>query len=857
MLKIKRITVEYREEPIGIDECAPAISYVLESDKKDVVQKSVCIRVACQDKIVYDTGVVETEQTILHIYQGEVLQPRTCYTVWITVTDNYGESASAETFFETGLMLREHPTATSFITHGFEEEVICPVLGKEFVCNGKVKRARIYASALGMYDLTLNGERVGDMYFTPYWTSYNHTLEYQTYDVTAALAEKNTLEMTLAEGWYKGDLTWLRKRNLYGDRLAGWLELYVEYEDGETQFISSDESWYSTQSQVVSSSIYDGEIIDTTKKHARRLPVRLYPHNTGILTSQLNEPVRKREKLTVKEITISPQGQKILDFGQNITGRVEFSVRGRKGQKVTLRFAEVLDKYGNLYTENLRTAKATDIFILNGKKQYLTPRFTFHGFRYCEVEGLENINIADFRAVAMYSDFARTGWFECSDKDLNQLYSNQLWSNRDNFLDLPTDCPQRDERLGWAADAMLYCRTASTNFCTYLFFRKWLKDVANEQTDEYGVPHIVPNPLEKTDAASAVWSDAATVVPWVLYQVFGDIRILEEQYESMRGWVDYITRHTDADGLWKSNYQFGDWLGLDMDEFSDRTGATDKYFIANAYYLQSVRIVSETAALLHKKTDAKRYDRLYSLLLKSIRAEYITKTGRLVSETQTAYVLALTFGIVPEQFHDKFVAALAADVRARGHFMTGFVGTPYICFALTDNGKQELTDLILRRDKYPSWIYSIRNGATTMWERWNSRLDNGEFNPGDMNSFNHCAYGSVAEWFYRRLLGIDSVEPGYKKIRICPVYSRAFDDYSRGTATASDEVRPVHLEGINFVKGAIECPYGKISNEIDYAKGKMRVKIPIGTTAEIVLPDGTSYHVGSGKYEFEFEAIKS
>ncbi len=855
MLKIQHFTVEHRIEPLGLDEERPAFSYRLESDRRNVVQKKMRLVVRQGENTVWDTGMTESGETLYHIYAGAPLAPCTRYDVKVHAEDNHGDTASAETCFETGLMPRISPVKAQFVTHGFEEENLCPVLCKRFSCGKKVRGARLYASALGMYDLTLNGERVGDLYFTPYWTSYRYALEYQTYDVTALLREHNELEMTLADGWYKGELTWLRKKNLYGDRLAGWLELHVCYEDGTTEKIVTDETWQSRQSSIISS-LYDGECQNFCAEKGETRPARVYAHDTGILVSQLNEPVRRREILKVKEILKSPQGETILDFGQNLTGRVEFRARGKKGQKVVLRFAEVLDRYGNLYTDNLRTAKATDTFILSGKEQTYAPRFTFHGFRYCEVQGADGLSLEDFRAVAMYSDMARSGRLETSDEDMNKLYENQFWSNRGNFLDLPTDCPQRDERLGWTADAMIYCRTACTNFNAYLFFRKWLKDVAHEQSTEYGVPHIVPNPLEQTDSAAAAWSDAAAVIPWVLYRVYGDRRILEEQFGSMRGWVDYVAAHADRDGLWKSNFQFGDWLALDMDEFSDRTGSTDKYFLANAFYLNSARIVCDAAHVLGRADDEKKYRALYENLLSAMQREYITATGRMVSETQTAYVIALCFDIVPENFRQAFVERLSADVKRRGHFMTGFLGTPFICFALTDNGRQSLTDLILRRDKYPSWLYPIRHGATTMWERWNSRLENGDFNPGDMNSFNHCAYGSVAEWLYRRLAGIEEIEPGYRKIRICPVYSAGYYDYSRGTVTASDEVSPVYMEGIDRVKGTYESVYGEISAETDYKESVLRVKIPPNTTALVVTPDGKEHEVGSGSYVFTFGSVR-
>ncbi len=853
MLKIEKITIEYQIQPVGLDIQKPAISYVLSSDRQDVVQKEYQIKVFSGNDCVYDTDIQQSEQSILHIYKGKKLKPRTKYVVEIYVKDNYGDIAVSKTTFETGLMLNsKNITKTKFITHAFKEETICPILVREFSISKKVIGARIYATALGMYDLTLNGKRVGDIYFTPYWTNYNTTLEYQTYDVTDMIDKTNRLEMTLADGWYKGALSWFEKTNIYGDRLAGWLELYLYYDDGTFEKIVTDASWHSKKSQIMSSSIYNGEIINTSFDNDELYPAIVYEHNLAVLKGQQNEPVRKREIFTVKNKTTSPKGEQILDFGQNLTGWVEFEYKGKKGQVITLKYAETLDRYGNMYTDNLRKAKATDVFICNGELQHFNPRFTFHGYRFCSVEGIDNLDTSSFKSIAMYSDLNDFSSFECSDNDINQLYSNQKWSNRGNYLDLPTDCPQRDERLGWTADVMVYSRTAGTNFDVFLFLRKWLRDLKSEQTYEFGVPQIIPNVLNKTDGGNAVWADAATFVPYTLFELYGDKRILEEQFESMCGWVDWITRNTDEDGLWKSGFQFGDWLALDMDEFSDRTGATDKYFIANVFYLRSTEIVKETAKILNKNKEYRKYSNQYNSLLKTIRREYFTLTGRMVTETQTAYVLALKFNVVPENFHNKILNALADDIKQRGHFMTGFVGTPYLCFVLTDNGRQDIVDLILRREKYPSWIYPIRMGATTMWERWNSLRPDGTFNSVDMNSFNHYAYGSIGEWLYRRLAGIDSVLPGYKKIAIKPIFSKGFYDYSRGTNSASDERKPVWVDDISYVNSTINTPYGLIKSRINYKTKCLEVEIPVNACAEVYLPNGAVESIGSGKYTFNF-----
>ena len=829
MLKISRFTIEYKDTYLGLDEKKPRFSWILQSDGQNIKQRSYRLKVVGENNAaVWDSGEVASDTSVFVGYAGEKLLPRSEYQVYLTVTDDRYERAIATLTFETGLMGKR--LSGNFISRPFGDAV--PEFSKEFSLSKKVKRARAYATALGVYELFLNGKRVGDMYDAPGWTSYAHRLQYQTYDVTELLSSGgNKIAALVGKGWYAGVLGYFHRKNCYGEKCALCLDLYIEFEDGTETVIKTDESWRAKESALRFSEFQDGEIYDCTFAAEESFPVETVEYDKKKIVGQICEPVRVTEVLPAKKLLITPKGERVLDFGQNATGIVEFQAKGERGQKVKISHAEVLDEEGNFYTANLRGAKAEDIYILDGTEQTLRPHFTTHGFRYIKVEGFGEIKPENFRLLVLHTDMERTGEFHCEDPLVERLQKNIVWGQRGNFLDIPTDCPQRDERLGWTGDAQVFCRTAAFNYNVAPFFAKWLGDLAAEQTLENGVPQTVPNIVPVNDMGAAAWGDAATICPWTIYEVYGDKRILERQYASMKEWVEFIRSRAKND-LWLSGFQYGDWLALDKEEFSDRTGATDKYFIASMYYAYSAKLVAEAAKVLGKKADAAEYTALHDRIISSFQKEFVTERGRLVSETQTAMVLALGFGLVPERFREDIKARLRANIKDHGdHLVTGFVGTPYLMHVLSENGMHDIAETLLTNTDFPSWLYEVKMGATTVWERWNAIQPDGTlFDPG-MSSFNHYAYGSVGDWLYRKVAGIDCLEAGYKKISVKPYPVRALGDFGAKLQTVHGEI-------------GVECRYAE-------DKAHWSIAIPENTEAVIELPDGRKFEVGSGRYTYE------
>lgn len=524
----------------------------------------------------------------------------------------------------------------------------------------------------------------------------------------------------MGNGWYKGILSFDCKPERYGDRTAVWAELHVRYTDGTEEVITTDETWHVRTGQIRYSEIYMGETIDTNAPDIREGKVSAVPEavfHPTVLTPQLNEPVRVTEHLKAKRVFTDSKGNILVDFGQNLTGLVEIRIRGEKGQKITVRHAETLDQDGVFYPDTLRTAKSEDTYILNGEEQVLMPHFTFHGFRYAAVEGIENPQPEMFTACVMHSNMRKTGEFRCSNEKVNQLQSNISWSLRDNFFDIPSDCPQRDERLGWMGDAQVFSWTAAFNRETALFFTKWMRDISAASSLERGVPHIVPD-IQGT-YSSAAWSDAAVIIPWVVYQMYGDTRILEESWKCMHEWVDYIHNHVNENGLWMTNYQYGDWLALDREMGDKSVGATDVYFVANAYYIYVTELVAKTAHVLGKYGEAAYYEVLREKTLDSFRKEYYTARGRIVSETKTACALSLYFNLAYEKDRENIVQMLVSNIEDhQNHLTTGFVGTPYLCHVLSEKKAHDTAGLLFMREDLPSWLYAVNKGATTLWERW-------------------------------------------------------------------------------------------------------------------------------------------
>lgn len=839
-MKLYDLRTEYRVNPIGITEKHPRFSWKLESGERDTIQQSYHIVVTTDEKIVWETKA-ESEESVLIPYAGEELRDETLYQVSVAATDNHGNTAVGEMSFETGILEPETFQA-KMITHDFpEEETACPIFSRIFSAKGNVKKARIYATGRGVYEAYLNGERIGEDRMTPGWTSYHHRLQYQVYDITEMLRKENEIEIMVGNGWYKGIFGFMLMPNIYGDRVGAFAEIHLEYEDGSREVICTDESWNVRTGAVRYSEIYMGETIDTTIGEAqnreqsgiRTGSVSVMEFDKSTLTAQENEPVRITERVLAKKLIVTLKGEKLVDFGQNLTGLVELKVHGRKGQKIVIRHAEVLDKDGNFYPDTLRQAKSEDTYICNGEEQVFLPHFTFHGFRYISVEGMDDMRLDQFTACVMHSDMEKSGDFQCSNPKVNQLQSNIAWGQRSNFLDIPTDCPQRDERLGWTGDAQIFSWTASFNRNTALFFRKWMRDVAAESSLEKGVPHVVPDILGQY--SSSAWSDVAVIVPWVVYQTYGDKGILEENWKCMHEWVDYIKSQCGANGLWQTGFQYGDWLALDKEESADRTGATDKYMIANAYYLYVTDLVRQIAEVLGFAEEAEKYQKLYDTTLEAFRQEYYTSTGRIVSETQTGAILSLYFNLAREKDRERILQILKTNIENhKNHLATGFVGTPYLCHTLSENGEHELAATVFMKEDYPSWLYAVNMGATTIWERWNSIMPDGSFDVSGMNSLNHYAYGSIGDWMYRKVAGVSQLKPGYKKFKVQPMF-----------------VKGIEEAGVTF-----ESIYGQIESKWSCKDGKIcgYVKVPVNTTAEIHLPEKEEVlTVGSGVYEYEYE----
>lgn len=826
-MHIGDFTVEWKEKPIGIDTAHSGFSWKIISDEHDVLQSECSLSVYKGSEKVY--GYSARDEKSFVVYNGEVLEPFTQYDVRLSVKDNRGNTAEGATCFETGKINGEF-SAKFIAPKGLSSQVY--TLSKKIALAASVKRARLYATAHGLYECRINGKKAGDLYFAPYWTDYRHTLEYQTYDVTDLLREgENDLQIIVGKGWYAGTIGFVAGGPRYGERTSAMAEIRIDYADGSSETVVTDESWRAEECFIRDSEFYFGEQQDFTFEPSCGGTEEVCA-DKGRLVGQLNEPVRCIGEVKPVAAFRTPKGEYVMDFGQNVVGFVRLSVKGERGEKIVIRHAEILDEKGNFYTENLRTAKSEDSYVLSGEAQILQPHFTFHGFRYIQIVGRE-IDKENVVAMVLHSDMKSAGKFECSDKRINRLWENIVWGQRGNFVDVPTDCPQRDERLGWTGDANVFFRTATYNYNVKLFFEKWLRDLRTEQKEDGNVPHVIPDIMEKQDGA-ALWGDCATMIPWEHYLVYGDKEFLRQQYPSMKKWVEYVTSKCGENGLWQSGFQYGDWLALDSGNKNTNVGATDKYFVANVFYYVSVSVLAKVARELGEEKDRKKYAAKEKALLKAIRREYVTATGRLVSETQTACALALRFGIVQEEFRARVVDALCNNLAEnKNHLNTGFAGTPYLLFALSENGAHEIATKVLFNDDYPGWLYEVKLGATTIWERWDGLLSDGSPHDPAMNSFNHYAYGSVGEFMFRKIAGIDCLEPGYKKILI----------------------RPTLTCGLHEVSAEYESVYGKISSYYECRNGKIVVKvdIPCNTRAEIRLPEKDEViEVGSGHYEYSY-----
>lgn len=821
MLRCENLLIEYMKNPLGLDEEKPRFSWKLKSDNSNVFQQAYRIVVDG----VWDSGRVESAKSSHIEYAGEKLMPKTHYNVKAKVWDNHGEESEWMTGgFETGF-LGENLWKAKWLVPEVTETV--PVFAKKFEVKDDLKKARAYATAYGIYEIYINGERVSDRYLTPGFTSYKKRLQYQTYDIWEYLNPgENEIKIYVAKGWCTGRYPFQTWSNVYSLEAGVLAQIELQYRD-KTEVVATDEAWNCYESKIRFSEIYDGEIYDNSFDETIPRNFKIADYGYSNIIGQINEPVRVIDSIKPKQIMKTPNGETVIDFGQNMVGWVEFKVTGNKGDKVILSHGEVLDKDGNFYNKNLRTAKQKIEYILSGEgEEIYHSRLSFQGFQYVRVDEYPGaVEAEKFVAYVLCSDMERTGYFESSHELLNQLYKNIIWGHRGNFLEIPTDCPQRDERVGWTGDIQVFCKTAAQNMNVALFMKKWLGDVRADQTEEGACLIFVPSMTEFQTAAG--WGDAATVCPWEIYMAYGDKKLLEVQYESMKKWVYYIKNQGDNPYLWNTGFSFGDWLA--MDSFDKRNGATSADFLATAYYALSCRIVRDAAKVLEREDDYKEFSGLYDKVIENFRLEFITPNGRVSENTQTANAMALKFDLVKDK---ERVAKKLNDMVTKNEnkLTTGFLGTPCLCDALSENGYEEKAFDLLLQEEYPSWLFSVKMGATTVWEHWDGIRPDGTFWDDKMNSYNHYAYGAIADFMYKKIGGIIPLAPGYKKIQI----------------------KPVMDQRITFAKTSIETVYGEVKTEWKYVNDKfeMKVSVPCNTSAEIILPNSEKHEVGSGVYEY-------
>ncbi len=866
-ISLQNLKTENLINPIGTSIKNPRFSWQLVSEKRNSRQSTYEIEVRSGKNLVWSSGKIASETSVFNEYKGSPLQSNTKYTWQVRVSDNQNNTSPwATASFQTALLNNATDWKAAWISSGIKADTvngIVPRFKRTFSSKKKVVSATAFITARGLYEAQINGKKIGDAFLTPGWTSYNKHLQYQTYDVSSLLnAGENNIDVLLGSGWYRTRLAWTNQQNIYGKETALLFQLEIKYQDGSSEIIKSDGSWKVSETTILASEIYNGEIQDSRKAEtaATMAVERDYPKD--YLTSAINEPIRKHEILKPIKVLISPKGETILDFGQNLVGWVKAKVNGVSGDKITFSHVEMLDKKGIPYFENLRSAKAQAIYYLKGGAETLEPHFTFFGFRYVKVEGIATINLADFEAIALYSDMTPTGTFECSNPLVNQLQKNIQWSQRGNFLDVPTDCPQRDERLGWTGDAEVFSRTAAYNFNVNQFFAKWLKDVAADQKPNGSVPFVVPDVLANTTMGLAIgaagWSDASIIIPYNTFVAYGDKKVLETQYPSMKAYSNYV-RKTAVNDLWNMGFQFADWLSYRVDDSKDvigqRSAVTDNYLVAQCFYAYNTEIMIKTAKILGKTEDVADYESLLNRITKAFQVEYMTANGRLISNTQTAYILALQFDMIPENLRSEAVERLVENIKSYNyHLTTGFLGTPFLNPVLTRFGKNDVAFKLLLQETYPSWIYPIKaHGATTIWERWDSMKPDSSFQDPGMTSFNHYAYGAVGDWMYRTIAGIDTQEgdgAGYKSIKIQPQMGG----------------------GLTHSKGSLMTNYGSVVSSWKLVGQKLTlgVEIPANTSARVYFPTEkadsifengakvsvdveNSIQVGSGKYSFEME----
>ncbi len=727
-----------------------------------------------------------------------------------------------------------------FIRQAVDMGDIRPVFKKVIWADKEIRKATLYCSALGFYEAYLNNTRVGKFIFAPGWTQTGVRIQYQKYDVTSLMEECNTLDIALGNGRRYHGNPHENYESITCREDALIAALVIEYTDGTEEFIPTDSTWKCAKSNILYSHVYNGETVDFNADTEGEYDVKeLSDISTDILVPQDGEEIREMATLEAVELIRTPAGETVIDFGQNLTGYVEWVVPGRKGNTFKLYHSEILDKNGNFYTENLRSAKAEITVISDGTERACKPHFSYQGFRYIKLEGFnENeCDLSRFRAIVVFSKMKRTGYFVCGNDLVQRLYENIVWGQRGNFLDVPTDCNQRDERFGWTGDAQAFARTACTNYKADKFFRKWLHDLAIDQRESGAFTDICPDIYGWQSEGSSAWADAGVIVPYWVYRTYGDKQIIRDQFESMKKWILYMESKGSKRGLFDLHeHHFGDWLSLDAGDEATG-GLTDKNLIGSAFLAYSNSLFIEMGEAIGE--DMSYFRELYDLSVQEYRRKYIN-TGKPEHETQTANVLAIYFDLTDDISREG--AKLVKDIEDCSHLKTGFVGTPYLLHVLTKIGRADLAYKLLLREEFPSWLYPVKHGATTMWERWDGRKKDGSFATPDMNSFNHYAYGAVGDWLYTTVAGIDSTfeEPAYRHIIF----------------------RPLPLKELGYAKARILTEYGEVVSGWEFTGNgnecKFTFTIPNGCHGTLYL-DNEEYEFESGTYDtcFEYDDVQN
>lgn len=821
-LKVNRLT-----NPLGFRMPRTVFSWKVK-DAKGKKQESARVQVAADEgmkDILFDSGFDAGADSLAFPVSLD-LKPRTRYYWTVTVRSDAGEEAVGEVqWFETSKMQEEW--AGKWITCNSTEKRH-PYFEKTIEVAKPVKSARLYVCGLGLYEAfyqtgegaSCREERIGEEYLTPYSNDYNEWVQYQTYDMTNLLKESGKLSILLGNGWYKARFGFaaLQDVGFYGNEWKLIGELRIQYADGSEETIGTDESWSVRRSNITFSNLYDGEMRDDTLADMEIVKAKFCEPPKGALTERMSLPVTVHETFDPVELIHTPAGELVFDMGQESTGIFTLKVHEPAGTKIHIQTGEILQG-GNFYNENLRSAKSEYIYISDGKEKVIIPYFTFYGYRYVKIQGIPGLKKEDFKGLALYSDFQEIGLMKTGSKLINRFIENVRWGLKSNFVDVPTDCPQRDERMGWTGDAQVFSPTAMYLTDSYSFYAKYLYDMAKEQSVLDGaVPHVIPS-SGVTDSA-CVWGDASCIIPWNMYLFFGDKSILEDQFESMRSWVDYITKVDGDNHGWRDVFHFGDWLALDHPEAGSEQvlGGTDEAFIANLYYAISAGLVAKAAHVLGYKAEEERYAKLSEEQFAIVKEEFYSPTGRCCIKTQTALLLTLKYHLSPnEELVKKQLLQLFQF--SHGKLRTGFVGTPLMSNILSDNGMDALAYSLLLNEEYPGWLYEVKLGATTVWERWNSLLPDGTISGTSMNSMNHYSYGSVLEWMFRHAAGINSMDeaPGFRQVRFAPVLN-----WRLRTIEAS----------YNSASGEYACSWELADRE----HVTLSVTVPFGGSAVLQLP---------------------